>query len=315
MGLSPITAPTRASPGTGKGKKKRKAADADAPPELDAEGQPIPRKKIGPSKLGEGVAKAAPASASGATKSKGKGKAKAARNEWEEDVDEEDDFLASWAHAGDYEEEPPIEVGSPRVTRSRSGSPKGSPKSTSTRHDPSIDQFARSMKPSECTYTSADPTFPERRLDDLEFPSLPRIDELVWCRVPLSIEEVEPKRPDVQRFTHWPAIVRERELARPKKGGGVQASFEVEFLAINKHEYLMDVPASDLVPWLGFAPIDTTSLEKKEAVEDTWARIPGVIKERRSVQDIIKHGFPVLQSLWLAAYEAGQHLSSVQIRA
>lgn len=322
LGLNPVNAPTRASPGTGKGKKKRKAAESDTPPELDAEGKPIPRKKIGPSQLGEGAERAppAPASASGVgasikAKAKGKGR-RESRNEWD-DGDEEDDFLASWAHAGDYEEEPPlIEVNPPVESRARSPgrSPKPCSRPVLVEPDPSNDQFATKMKPSDSATTSADLFFPERRLDDLEFPHLPRQDELVWCRVPVSIEEVEPKRPDVQRFTHWPAIVREREMLRSKKGG-LEPTFEVEFLAISKDEYLMDVPPWDLVPWLGFAPIDTTSLEKKEAVEDTWAKIPGIIKERRSVQDILTHGFPVLQSLWLAAYEAGQQLASVQIRS
>lgn len=305
MGLSPITAPTRASPGTGKGKKKRKLEAEEV--EFDGEGNPLPpKRKLGPSKLSRG---------------RGKGKQ---RNEWDDDEEEEEDYPSSWGQPDDYDEEQPASDASPYdlgvagpSARTASGrQPKLSSKALETTEaHPTTDQFARSMRPSSSTSASADPTFPERRRDDLEFPFLPRVDELVWCRVPVTIEEVEPKQPDAQRFTHWPAIVRERELVRPKRGGGVQSTFEVEFLALNKDEYLVEVPLSDLVPWLGFAPIDTTSLEKKEAVEETWARIEGVIKQRRSVMDILSHGYPVLRSMWLAAYEAGLHLASVQIRS
>lgn len=334
MGLSPITAPTRASPGTGKGKKKRKLhAEED---EYDVDGNLVPRRKIGPSRLGAGSRK-------------GKGKQK---HEWEED-DDEDDFLESWSHPGgasggggggggggvaggaggggiargDYDEEPSMSPGSLYADLGLAGSarptasgrqPKPSSKAIETvEANPTTDQFTRFMKRVPRTDAAfLDPSFPERRRDDLEFPSLPRIDELVWCRVPVNIEEVEPKQVDAQKFTHWPAIVRERELVRSsKKGGGVQSTFEVEFLALNKDEYLVEVPLSDLVPWLGFAPIETTNAEKREAIEETWKRVEGVVKERRTVVDVLTHGYPVLITMWLAAYEAGLHLASIQIRS
>lgn len=250
----------------------------------------------------------------------GKGKGRA----WE--YDSEEDYAIDPRDIRDYEQEPAetdaysLALDQPYAGFDQPLSSDGL--STLDLQNSATDQYAQAM---QAAYESDQtPEFIQQQFQDLEIPTLCRVGELVWCRVPVKIEAVEPKAEDPlesQRFTHWPGLVTAREVPSDADasafsgfGPGAPASYNVALLAIREEETLVAVPQADVLPWLGFVPYAIDPKDIEDSLAETKQVLGPEVKSRCSIDDIDKGGFAVLKTLWLAACEAGRYLASVQVR-
>lgn len=255
----------------------------------------------------------------------GKGKGRA----WE--YDSEDDYAVDPRDIRDYEQEPAemddyalggIEgLEQPYAGFDQPLTSDGGRAVNLDAHNAATDQYAQAM---QAAYESDQtPEFLQQQRQDLETPSLCRVGELVWCRVPVKIEAVEPRVEGIEspKFTHWPGIVTAREVPSDANGSAFStygtaapASYNVSMLAIWEEETLVGVPQVDVLPWLGFVPFAIDPKDIEDSLAETKQVLGPEVKARRSMDDIDKGGFSVLKTLWLAACEAGRYLASVQVR-
>lgn len=227
--------------------------------------------------------------------------------QWE--YDSEDEFIADPRDIRDYEQESEDTITGPVDESYASFDSRRAIDLDS--HNAAMDAYVQALL---AAYDSdMTPAFVEQRLNDLDMPTLCRVGELVWCRIPSRIQHVEPE-PEVagasqqRHFTHWPGMVTARVT------DATSTAYNISMLGIKEEETLVGVPQLDVLPWLGFVPFAIDPKDIEDSLTEAKNALGNEVKARVSLDEIEKGGFSVLKTLWLAACEAGRYLSGVQVR-
>ncbi|GAA5943279.1 uncharacterized protein JCM15063_000751 [Sporobolomyces koalae] len=274
---------------------------------------------------------------------RGKSKRKAKLKEWEEDDDDDfdmddggayDDFDEDdGAYSSDYG--PPStsrKTASGRVSRaptSRGASVQQQPPPQSTQspaqqvpaqqqkkkisplEPPTVDNISKFMTPAPPEIAAQASTLAAEEVQqDLRLPTLPRVGELIWCRVPLA------RPPGAQRryigdadFSRWPGIVRERRIKG--KSDELDVRYGVELMAQNPNDALEAVRLENIIPWLQFIPANTETMDAKQ-----WQWESRTLDgKKKGWSNIQQEGWGSVVGAYWRAHRIAKCFASMQLRS
>ncbi|GAA5824142.1 hypothetical protein JCM11251_001538 [Rhodosporidiobolus azoricus] len=185
----------------------------------------------------------------------------------------------------------------------------------------SVDDFAASMDAATQDIVDASSLVPAEQVQqDLTFPSLSRVGELVWVRVPLG----PPPQGALAnaQLSRWPGIVRSRTIV-VTGSGAVDETYRVELLGMSAQDTLHDVRGENVTPWVGYIPGNVAYLDGEMPDDDglkpgeekkRWGAIQaegwgGVAAAFRKAQRIAK-AYAAIQIRPLPLIETGYHLAA-----
>ncbi|BGP16135.1 hypothetical protein JCM10213_006069 [Rhodosporidiobolus nylandii] len=325
-------ASARATPVPLTSPKKKTAAAAAA---NGGAAVPAPAKKARTTSAGGGAAAGA---------KKGKGKAAAKKEEWEQDdeldaLEDEEGYSGSGGEhggAGDDSDYSEYGAGAAKVAvgaRTSSGrrskpsskvlsglqerdfpaevveeeleqAPAAAAAPTPAPQKPQ-DEFAASMQPCTVADLAASSTVPaEQVAQDLSFPSLSRVGELVWVRVPLG----PPPQGALAtaQLSRWPGIVRARTIVVSHQVG-VEEQYRIELLGMSEKDTLEGVRGENVAPWVSYIPSNTAYLD-----EEPLPANAGMEKKRWA--DIQAEGWGGVADAFRRAHRTAKAYAAMQVR-
>jgi hypothetical protein len=254
---------------------------------------------------------------------------KKSRNEWENDDGEDDPILygdpytARGDGSGDEDEDwaeyGKVSVGG-RTSSGRRSKPSTKALSGLQQEDvvaTLTDDFAASMDPATADVLAASSTVPAEQVQqDLSFPSLLRVGELVWVRVPLG----PPPQGSLAnaQLSRWPGIVRKRTIvvtpssSSSASNGAVEEQYRVELLGMSSLDTLEGVRGENVTPWVGYIPANIEYLDGKEG----WRPpLSGTAKEeKKRWGDIQAEGWEGVAEAFRKAHRIAKAYSAIQVR-
>ncbi|GAA5897543.1 hypothetical protein JCM6882_003512 [Rhodosporidiobolus microsporus] len=298
-----------------------------------AETAPSPPKKRAAAGTGRGRGRGAAKTARGGGRA-AKSKKAAAAAEWEgEDEDPEGYFEEMYSlSAGEGDDDDYSEYGSTsgkvnvgaRTSSGRKSRPSSKVLSGLQQEAEvvaSVDDPAASMDPATQDIVDASSVVPPEQVQqDLTFPSLARVGELVWVRVPLG-PPPQGALANVQ-LSRWPGIVRSRTIVVTGQGN-VDESYRVELLGMAARDTLEGVRGENVTPWVGYIPANLKVLDGEMPADDgikpgeekkRWAAIQaegwnGVAEAFKRAHRIAK-AYAAIQIRPLPTLQTGYHLSA-----
>ncbi|GAA5989683.1 hypothetical protein JCM10908_000586 [Rhodotorula pacifica] len=169
------------------------------------------------------------------------------------------------------------------------------------------DQYARTMSPAEARELEKSSKISQQQLDqDLALPTLARLGELVWVRVPLGPPPAGALAN--AQLSRWPGIIRSRTVA--VRNGVSESLYRVELLGMSPLDTLEAVRGENVVPWLGYIPSNTVYLDETQIQDD--ARGVGVVKIRWAT--IQSEGWLGVAVAFHRAHRIAKAYAAIQIR-
>ncbi|KAM0787831.1 hypothetical protein ACM66B_003885 [Microbotryomycetes sp. NB124-2] len=144
-----------------------------------------------------------------------------------------------------------------------------------------------------------------RQRADLSEPCWRRTGELVWCRMPQQLAQVDTALQ--RRLTHWPAIVTARNDT------SAVPTYNVSLLAISERDLLVNVHADDVLPWLGFVPHELSHYDVTQSVQAARLRFGYQLSSRVDLSEVVAGGRLIVTAIWFAACEAGRQMASIHV--
>ncbi|GAA5998978.1 uncharacterized protein JCM10292_003229 [Rhodotorula paludigena] len=153
---------------------------------------------------------------------------------------------------------------------------------------------------------------------DLAFPGMVRVGELVWVRVPLGAPPTGPI--SSMQLSRWPGIVRKRTVVVTKEK--TTETHHVELLGMSPKDALESVRGSNVTPWLSYIPRNARWLDENPPDADAmftdgqkkgWAAIQaegwaGVAEAFRRAHRIAK-AYAAITIRPIPVLRAGKHLA------
>ncbi|GAA6002284.1 hypothetical protein JCM10207_001046 [Rhodosporidiobolus poonsookiae] len=169
------------------------------------------------------------------------------------------------------------------------------------------EDLATRMAPATAEVLAASSTVPIQQVDqDLQFPALARVGELVWVRVPLG----PPPQGALAnaQLSRWPGIVRSRTIV--VTGLDVNEEYRIELLGMSPEDTLDGVRGENVTPWTGYIPANTEYLDQ-EMFEDDGLK-PGETKKRWAA--IQGEGWDGVANAFKKAHRIAKAYAAIQIR-
>ncbi|GAA5930096.1 hypothetical protein JCM3775_004514 [Rhodotorula graminis] len=185
-----------------------------------------------------------------------------------------------------------------------------------------VDEFGENMAPAgKDVVVPSSLVSPAQVAEDLAHPTLSRVGELVWVRVPLG--PPPSGAPETAQLSRWPGIVRSRVVTPAASGVPRDEVYRVELLGMSQQDVLEGVRSENVTPWTGYVPSNTAWLDQNPLVDDglragqekkRWAEIQaegwlGVANAFRKAQRIGK-AYAAIQIRPIPTLVTGAHLAS-----
>ncbi|GAA5978074.1 hypothetical protein JCM11641_006620 [Rhodosporidiobolus odoratus] len=186
----------------------------------------------------------------------------------------------------------------------------------------SVDEYAASMDAATAEIYAASSVVPAEQVQqDLTFPSLCRVGELVWVRVPLG---PPPQGPLANaQLSRWPGLVRARTIVFAN--GVIDETYRVELLGMSGLDTLDGVRGENVTPWVGYLPGNTTFLDQNFPEEEPPAKATkaavaaahtpaGQVPVKKRWADIQAEGWGGVSNAFRKAQRTGKAYAGIQIR-
>lgn len=144
--------------------------------------------------------------------------------------------------------------------------------------------------------------------EDVAHPTLSRVGELVWVRVPLG--PPPSGAPETAQLSRWPGIVRSRVISMSEDGATREEVYRVELLGMSSQDVLEGVRGENVTPWTGYVPSNTQWLDHNPLVDDGLKA--GQAKKRWA--EIQAEGWLGVASAFRKAQRIGKAYAAIQLR-
>ncbi|BGP40028.1 hypothetical protein JCM10449v2_003986 [Rhodotorula kratochvilovae] len=147
----------------------------------------------------------------------------------------------------------------------------------------------------------------EQAVEDLANPTLARVGELVWVRVPLG--PPPSGAPETAQLSRWPGIIRSR-VVTVGDGGAKEEVYRVELLGMSSLDVLEGVRGENVTPWAGYVPSNTEWLDTNP-LEDDGLKAGD---EKKRWGEIQAEGWMGVANAFRKAQRIGKAYAAIQIR-
>ncbi|GAA5820555.1 hypothetical protein JCM3770_003855 [Rhodotorula araucariae] len=147
----------------------------------------------------------------------------------------------------------------------------------------------------------------EQAAEDLANPTLARVGELVWVRVPLG--PPPSGAPETAQLSRWPGLIRSRVVTTGENGVKEEV-YRVELLGMSPLDVLEGVRGENVTPWAGYVPSNTEWLDT-HALEDDGLRAGD---EKKRWGEIQAEGWMGVANAFRKAHRIGKAYAAIQIR-
>lgn len=170
------------------------------------------------------------------------------------------------------------------------------------------DDFESKMAPANAKDLVGTSLVPREQVEqDLAFPTLARVGELVWVRVPLGPPPAGALAN--AQLSRWPGIIRARTVV--VAAGTTQDTYRVELLGMSSKDTLEGVRGENVLAWVSYIPSNTAYLDETSLDDEDSITVDDTEKRWQTIQS---EGWLGVANAFRKAHRIGKAYAAIQIR-